>query len=186
MKDIYELLRLKELEISRLEIEVEELRVVAPLLSENQESHDDQPTASRSTTPSQPTRVPKAVNANPQPEQAAVWEEKVKRRAIGVPDQFLDGFSRKYPASGGFNRPVAAQISAFAPYVELCSLTVITSAVGFLAVGLSLVVCPCTISEATVCTAAANSFVRRRRGQVAVGWGFKRDGVENLHSLDGE
>ena len=37
MKDIYELLRQKELEISRLEIEVEALRVVAPLLSENQE-----------------------------------------------------------------------------------------------------------------------------------------------------
>ncbi len=79
MKDIYELLRQKELEISRLEIEVEALRVVAPLLSENQEvSHDDQPAASRSTTPSQPTRVPKAVNANSQPEHATVWEEKVK------------------------------------------------------------------------------------------------------------
>ena len=79
MKDVYEILRLKELEISRLEIEVEALRVVVPLLSENQEiSHDDQPTASSSTTPSQPTRVPKAVNANPQPEHAAEWEEKVK------------------------------------------------------------------------------------------------------------
>ena len=79
MKDVYEILRLKELEISRLEIEVEALRVVTPLLSENQEvSPDDQPTATRPTTPSQPTRVPKAVNANPQPEHAAGWEEKVK------------------------------------------------------------------------------------------------------------
>jgi hypothetical protein len=79
MKDVYEILRLKELEISRLEIEVEALRIVAPLLSENQEvNHDDQLTASRSTTPSQPTRVPKAVNANPQPEHAVEWEEKVK------------------------------------------------------------------------------------------------------------
>ena len=79
MKDIYELLRQKELEISRLEIEVEALRVVAPLLSENQEvSHDDQPTAASSTTPSEPTRVRKAVNANPQPEHAAEWKEKVK------------------------------------------------------------------------------------------------------------
>jgi hypothetical protein len=79
MKDVYELLRLKELEISRLETEVEALRVVAPLLLENQEvSQDDQPTATRSTTPSQPTRVPKAVNANPQPEQAAERKEKVK------------------------------------------------------------------------------------------------------------
>ena len=79
MKDVSELLSQKELEISRLEIEVEALRVVAPLLSENQEvSHDDQPTATRSTTPSQPTRVPKAVNANPHPEHAAEWKEKVK------------------------------------------------------------------------------------------------------------
>ena len=79
MKDVYEVLRQKELEISRLETEVEALRVVAPLLSENQEvSHDDQPTATRSTTPSQSARVPKAVNANPQPEHAAEWKEKVK------------------------------------------------------------------------------------------------------------
>ena len=79
MKDAYEVLRLKENEMSRLEIEVEALRVVAPLLSENQEvDHDDQPTATSSTTPSQPTRVTKAVNANPQPEHAAEWKEKVK------------------------------------------------------------------------------------------------------------
>ena len=79
MKDIYEILRQKELEISRLETEVEALRVVAPLLSENQEvNHDDHPTATRPTPPSQPTRVPKAVNANPQPEHAAEWKETVK------------------------------------------------------------------------------------------------------------
>jgi hypothetical protein len=79
MKDAYEVLRLKENEMSRVEVEVEALRVVAPLLSENQEvNHDEQPTATRSTTPSQPTRVPKAVNANPQPEHAAEWKEKVK------------------------------------------------------------------------------------------------------------
>ena len=79
MKDIYEVLRQKEHEISTLEIEVEALRIVAPLLSENQEvTLDDQPTASGSATPSQPTRVPKAVNANPQPEHAAEWKEKVK------------------------------------------------------------------------------------------------------------
>jgi hypothetical protein len=52
MKDVYELLRQKELEISMLETEVEALRVVAPLLSENQEvSDDDQPTATRSIRP---------------------------------------------------------------------------------------------------------------------------------------
>jgi len=31
-----------------------------------------------STTASQPTKVPKAVNANPQPEHAVQWKEKVK------------------------------------------------------------------------------------------------------------
>ena len=81
MKDVYEVLRQKELEISRLETEVEALRVVAPLLSENQEvSHDDQPTATSSTAPSQRIRVPKAVNANPQPEHAAEWKEQIKGR----------------------------------------------------------------------------------------------------------
>ena len=91
MKDVYEILRQKELEISRLEIEVEALRIVAPLLSENQQEvgHDDQPTATSSTTLSQPTRVPKAVNANPQPEHASVWEEKVKKLALAVPTNCL-------------------------------------------------------------------------------------------------
>lgn len=75
MKDVYEILRQKELEISRLETEVEALSVVVPLLSENQEvSRADHPTATRSTTPSQTTTVPKAVNANPQPEHAAEWK----------------------------------------------------------------------------------------------------------------
>ena len=79
MKDVYELLRQKELEISRLEIEVEALRVVAPLLSENQEvSHDDQPIATGSTTPSQSTRVPKAVNSHSTARARGEWKEKVK------------------------------------------------------------------------------------------------------------
>jgi hypothetical protein len=55
MKDIYELLRQKERELSRLEIEVEALRVVAPLLSnENEVSADNKPSSARSTAPSQP------------------------------------------------------------------------------------------------------------------------------------
>ena len=45
MKDIYELLRQKELQISRLEIEVEALRVVASLLSDDKEvGNDNKPT----------------------------------------------------------------------------------------------------------------------------------------------
>ena len=38
MKDAYEVLRLKENEMSRVEVEVESLRVVAPLLSDDEET----------------------------------------------------------------------------------------------------------------------------------------------------
>jgi hypothetical protein len=55
MRDIYELLRQKELQISRLEIEVEALRVVAPLLSEDKEvGNDNKATSARSTARSHP------------------------------------------------------------------------------------------------------------------------------------
>ena len=52
MTDIYELLRQKELEISKLEIEVEVLRIVAPLLSDdNQVGNDHKISSARSTSP---------------------------------------------------------------------------------------------------------------------------------------
>ena len=41
MKNVYEVLRQKELEKSRLENEVEALRVAAPLLSEGEEAGND-------------------------------------------------------------------------------------------------------------------------------------------------
>jgi hypothetical protein len=41
MKNVYEVLRQKELEVSKLEIEVEALRVVAPLLTEEGEAEAD-------------------------------------------------------------------------------------------------------------------------------------------------
>jgi hypothetical protein len=41
MKNIYKVLREKELDASRLEKEVEALRVVAPLLSEGEEAGND-------------------------------------------------------------------------------------------------------------------------------------------------
>ena len=44
MKNVYEVLRQKELELSRLEKEVEALRVAAPLLSEDKEAGADKPT----------------------------------------------------------------------------------------------------------------------------------------------
>jgi hypothetical protein len=79
MKDIFELLRQKELEISRLKIEVEALRVAAPLLSDDKDvGHENKPTSSRSTSPPAPIRVPQAVNANPQPAHAAEGDDKAK------------------------------------------------------------------------------------------------------------
>ena len=55
MRNIYELLRQKELEISRLEIEVEALRIAAPLVSYDTEvGNDNRLTPARSTAPSAP------------------------------------------------------------------------------------------------------------------------------------
>ena len=81
MKNIYEVLRLKELEISTLEIEVEALRIAAPLLSDDGEfGNDDKPTSSHWTPSSQPLQVPQALNANPQPVHSAEWVEKAQGR----------------------------------------------------------------------------------------------------------
>jgi hypothetical protein len=75
MKDIYELLRQKERELSRLETEVEALRIVAPLLSnDNEGSNDNMPSSARSTVPSPPIQVSQAVNVSPQPVHAAEWK----------------------------------------------------------------------------------------------------------------
>ena len=68
MKDVYAVLRQKELEKSRLENEVEALRVAAPLLSEDGEAEND----------NQPT-LPHAVNATPQPDHSG-WQDKPKKR----------------------------------------------------------------------------------------------------------
>ena len=45
MKNVYEVLRQKEMELTRLEKEVEALRVVAPLLSEEKEPVSEMPKA---------------------------------------------------------------------------------------------------------------------------------------------
>jgi hypothetical protein len=83
MKNVYEVLRQKELELARLEKEVEALRVAAPLLSDDKEMSTDagnnKPTLA-STSPQQPIRIPQpAVNASPQPARAAGWEDTAKR-----------------------------------------------------------------------------------------------------------
>ena len=63
--------RQKELELARLEKEVEALRVAAPLLSDDKESMleatSNKPTLATPTTTQQPIRIPQAaVNASPQ------------------------------------------------------------------------------------------------------------------------
>ena len=85
MKNVYEVLRQKEMELTRLEKEVEALRLVAPLLSEEKEALSEmtksvlpaavngpQATA-RIPVPTTPTIPP------PQPVRAAGWEETAKR-----------------------------------------------------------------------------------------------------------
>ena len=84
MKNVYEVLRQKEMELTRLEKEVEALRLVAPLLSEEKEPVSEitksvlpaavnaQPTA-RIPVPTTPTIVA------PQPVRSAGWEDTAKR-----------------------------------------------------------------------------------------------------------
>jgi hypothetical protein len=76
MKDIYELLRRKELEISRLEREVQALRVAAPLLSDDRDvSNEINSPSSRRTAPSALIRAPGVLDANPRPDHATKRED---------------------------------------------------------------------------------------------------------------
>ncbi len=80
MKNVYEVLRQKELELSRLEKEVEALRVAAPLLSEDKEAGSDKPTLTSAPAAQQPIRIPQpTVNVAPQAARAAGWEDTAKR-----------------------------------------------------------------------------------------------------------
>jgi len=68
MRDVYEVLRQKDLELSRLEKEVAALRVAVPLLSEDDEADtDDNPTFASSS----------AMNATPQPDHSG-WDDRAK------------------------------------------------------------------------------------------------------------
>jgi len=85
MKNVYEVLRQKELELARLEKEVEALRVAAPLLSDDKdatpESSNAKPSlSSNTTTTQQPIRIPQpAVNQVQPTARAAGWEDSAKR-----------------------------------------------------------------------------------------------------------
>jgi hypothetical protein len=82
MKNVYEVLRQKELELTRLEKEVEALRVAAPLLSDEKEPLTEAPKPTlTATVPQQPIRIPAPVAAqaaNP-PARVAGWEDAAKR-----------------------------------------------------------------------------------------------------------
>jgi len=67
MKDVYAVLRQKEIEQSRLKKEVEALRVAAPLLADAEAGNDNQPT------------LPRAVNDTPQPDHSG-WQDRGKKR----------------------------------------------------------------------------------------------------------
>jgi len=86
MKNVYEVLRQKEMELTRLEKEVEALRLVAPLLSEEKESISDMPKPALATAVNgpQPTTAripvpPPTTLPAPQPVRAAGWEDTAKR-----------------------------------------------------------------------------------------------------------
>jgi hypothetical protein len=85
MKNVYEVLRQKEMELTRLEKEVEALRLVAPLLSEEKESLSDisKPSLATAVNGPQPAArmtvpAPPSIPA-PQPVRAAGWEDTAKR-----------------------------------------------------------------------------------------------------------
>jgi hypothetical protein len=83
MKNVYEVLRQKEIEMTRLEKEVEALRLVAPLLSEEKEMNSDmlKPALANAVNgPQQPMRIPApAVAAAAQPARGAGWDDTAKR-----------------------------------------------------------------------------------------------------------
>jgi len=85
MKNVYEVLRQKEMELTRLEKEVEALRLVAPLLSEEKEPISDitKPTLAAAVNGPQPAaRIPVSSSSSisaPQPVRAAGWEDTGKR-----------------------------------------------------------------------------------------------------------
>jgi len=84
MKNVYEVLRQKEMELTRLEKEVEALRLVAPLLSEEKESMDTVKPALATAVngPQPPARIPVPSAPSipaPQPVRAAGWEDTAKR-----------------------------------------------------------------------------------------------------------
>lgn len=81
MKNVYEVLRQKELELARLEKEVEALRVAAPLLSDDKEATEaanNKPTLAPAAA-QQPIRIPQPAVSPAPVARAAGWEDTAKR-----------------------------------------------------------------------------------------------------------
>lgn len=86
MKNVYEVLRQKEMELTRLEKEVEALRLVAPLLSEEKGDimTEVKPALAAAVNGPQatariPVQAPTQSMPTPQPVRAAGWEDTGKR-----------------------------------------------------------------------------------------------------------
>jgi len=84
MKNVYEVLRQKEMELTRLEKEVEALRLVAPLLSEGIETNSDMVKPVLATAVNGPQQPIRSIPAPPvvpaaQPVRAAGWDDSAKR-----------------------------------------------------------------------------------------------------------
>src|ERR1700730_14391629 len=108
MKNVYEVLRQKEMELTRLEKEVEALRLVAPLLSEGTEMNSDMVKPALATAvngPQQPIRIPAPpVVPAAQPVRAAGWDDTAKR----WPCPFATAFASRAPAAFPFPGDAAA------------------------------------------------------------------------------
>jgi hypothetical protein len=82
MKNAYEVLRQKELDMSRLQKEVLALRVAAPLLDDSEAGNENQLTLPSPTGP-QATNTVQAINDTPQQAGALVWGRRVKNSLSG-------------------------------------------------------------------------------------------------------
>jgi hypothetical protein len=78
MKNVYEVLRQKELELTRLEKEIEALRVAAPLLSDEKERLAEAPKPTLAATPP-PQSIRVAAQGATAPARVAGWEDAAKR-----------------------------------------------------------------------------------------------------------
>jgi len=76
MKDAYEILRLKEIELAKVKTEVEALGIVAPLLWDAADlGADGTRPSTRWAGPPRPIQVPKEVDTDPQPDRAPELED---------------------------------------------------------------------------------------------------------------